>query len=208
MIKIAPSILSADFGNLNADIASIEEFVDWIHVDVMDGHFVPNITIGAPVVKCIKSKKPLDCHLMIQNPEKYVPDFIKAGASFISTHIELGEQSVRNCIKLCRDANIGAGVVVNPETSVEKIFPVLNEVDYVLIMSVHPGFGGQSFIEEVLEKVKTLRAMRPNLEIQIDGGINEKTYKKALEAGVNNFVAGSYIFGASDRIQAIQALRN
>ena len=208
MVKIAPSILSANFGDLNNDIKKIQDHVDWIHVDVMDGHFVPNITIGAPVVKCIESTKPLDCHLMIENPAKYVPDFIKAGADFISTHIELGLESVQECIKLCKDANVGAGVVLNPATPVEEIFPVLDDVDYVLVMSVVPGFGGQGFMEEVLDKVRTIREMKPELEIQIDGGINGETYKKAIDAGVSNMVAGSYIFGAQDPIAAIETLRN
>jgi len=207
-IKISPSILSADFGDLNKEISEIENAVDWIHVDVMDGHFVPNITIGAPVVKCLKSTKPLDCHLMIENPEKYVPDFIKAGASYISTHIECGEDSVRNCIKLCSEAGVKSGVVINPPTAVEAIFPVLSEVDFVLVMSVNPGFGGQSFMPEVLDKVKVIKEKYPNLEVQIDGGINKETAKLAIAAGVDNMVAGSYIFGAEDRVAAIESLKN
>ena len=206
-IKISPSILSANFGKLNEEIQSIEDYVDWIHVDVMDGHFVPNITLGAPVVKNIQSKKPLDCHLMIENPEKYIPDFIKAGANSISTHIELGEENVKKCIELSKSGGCLAGVVVNPPTSIESILPVLELVDYVLIMSVNPGFGGQSFIPEVLDKVHYLRKKNPKLEIQIDGGINEKTAPLAIKAGVNNLVAGSYIFGSEDRVHAVEELR-
>jgi ribulose-phosphate 3-epimerase len=206
-IKISPSILSADFGKLNEDIRSIEDHVDWIHVDIMDGHFVPNITIGAPVVKNIQSKKPLDCHLMIENPDKYIPDFIKAGANSISTHIELGVESVKKCIHLSKSAGCLAGVAINPPTGIESISSLLDMVDYVLIMSVNPGFGGQSFIGETLDKVLYLREKNPNLEIQIDGGINDKTASMAISAGANNLVAGSYIFGAEDRIVAIKSLK-
>ena len=202
-MKISPSILSADFGNLNQEIKTIEKEVDWIHVDVMDGHFVPNITIGAPVVSCIKSIKTLDCHLMIKNPEKYINDFIKAGAGTISTHIELGEQSVEKCLNITKESNLLYGLALNPETSVEKIFKFLDKIYYILVMSVHPGFGGQSFISDVLEKVKIIKKKKANLEIQIDGGINEKTAVEAKKAGVCNLVAGSFIFKAKDRIKAI-----
>lgn len=160
------------------------------------------------MVKCLKSKKPLDCHLMIENPAKYIPDFIAAGADYISTHIELGEDSVNNCINLTQSAGVKAGVVINPATPVEKIFSVLNKVDYVLVMSVVPGFGGQSFMSEVLEKVKIIRSKKPDLEIQIDGGINSDTAKLAIEAGANNLVAGSYIFKSENRIETIKSLKN
>jgi ribulose-phosphate 3-epimerase len=207
MLKISPSILAADFGQLNADIQSVEDYVDWIHVDIMDGHFVPNISFGSPVVKCIKSKKPLDCHLMISDPVKYIPDFIKAGAAYISTHIELGKTSVSDSINLTKLANLKAGVAINPETNIDTIFPFLDQIDYLVVMSVHPGFGGQSFMSEVLEKIKIVRAKKPELEIQIDGGINAETAKQAVAAGANNLVAGSYIFSAKNRVEAIDEIR-
>jgi len=205
-IKIAPSILSADFGKLNEEIASVEAYVDLLHVDVMDGHFVPNITIGAPVVSCIKTKLPLDCHLMIMNPEKYVEDFVKAGASSITVHQEACKD-LHEVLTLIHSFGVKAAVSINPATPVEMIEDVLDDVDMVLVMSVNPGFGGQKFIESVPEKIRALRKMKPDLDIQVDGGINAETAKLAAEAGANILVAGSYIFGAKDRKGAIDSLR-
>ena len=208
-LKIAPSILSADFGRLNEEIASLEEHVDFLHVDVMDGHFVPNLTLGAPVVKCLKSKVPMECHLMITNPEKYIEDFAKAGAWMITVHVEatsMGDRTVE-VLNQIKALGVKASLSLNPETSVEAVEPYLDLVDMVLVMSVHPGFGGQVFIHDVLPKVKRIRELRPMLDIGMDGGITAVTGALCVEAGANVLIAGSYIFEADDRITAIRALR-
>jgi ribulose-phosphate 3-epimerase len=205
-IKIAPSILSADFGKLNEDIASIEDYVDIIHVDVMDGHFVPNITIGAPVVKYIKTKLPLDVHLMIENPGNFVEDFVKAGATNITVHQEACAH-LHRVIQQIKSFGVKASVSINPATPVDTLKDVINEIDMVLVMSVNPGFGGQDFIPQALQKIKELRSMKPNLDIEVDGGINAETAKLCIEAGANILVSGSYIFKAENRVQAIQSLR-
>jgi len=205
-IKIAPSILSADFGDLNKDIKGIEKYVDLIHVDVMDGHFVPNITIGAPVVAKIKSSKPLDVHLMIENPENYVEDFAKAGAAIITVHTEACKNLVK-LLKKIRSLGVKAGVSVKPKTPISKIYKVLDLVDMVLVMTVEPGFGGQKFMEDMMKKVSTLRAKKKSLDIEVDGGINAETAKIAVKAGANVLVAGSYIFGAKNRKKAVESLR-
>ncbi len=204
-IQIAPSILSADFGNLNADIKTVEDFVDLLHVDVMDGHFVPNLTFGAPVIRCIKTSLPLSCHLMIENPEKYLEDFVKAGAATITFHAEV-VKDMSGLIKKIHTLGVRAGVSVNPETDVKVIESVLAEVDEVLVMSVHPGFGGQKFIESALEKIAWLRQVRPDLDIAVDGGIDNLTAPKVVQAGANILVSGSYIFNSSDRVAAIKTL--
>ncbi|MBA4336373.1 ribulose-phosphate 3-epimerase [bacterium] len=205
-IQIAPSILSADFGKLNEDIATVEDYVDYLHIDVMDGHFVPNLTFGAPVVKCIKSKKPLDVHLMIENPMEYIDDFAKAGANILSFHYEAVENP-RVLINMIKERGIKAGMSVKPGTEVEVLEEFLSELDWVLVMSVEPGFGGQSFMPSALDKIKWLREKAPNLDIAVDGGINEETAKLCKEAGANILVAGSYIFKAKDRLKAIESLR-
>lgn len=205
-INIAPSILSADFGKLNEEIASVEPYVDMLHVDVMDGHFVPNITIGPPVVACIRTKLPLDLHLMIENPERYVEDFVKAGASSITVHQEACKH-LHRVIQQIKSLGVKAAVSINPATPLEMIEEVLDDVDMVLVMSVNPGFGGQKFIDHVLAKVRELRKLKPDLDIQIDGGVNAETAKQCIEAGANILVAGSYIFGAKDRKAAIDSLR-
>jgi ribulose-phosphate 3-epimerase len=205
-IKIAPSILSADFSRLGEEIASIEPYSDLIHVDVMDGHFVPNITIGAPVVRCIKSKLPLDCHLMIEHPEQFIEDFAKAGAAGITVHQEVCPHLSR-VIQQIKDLKVLVGVSINPATPVEMLEEVVNDVDLVLIMSVNPGFGGQKFMEIALEKIAAIREMAPRVDIEVDGGINAETAKLCIEAGANILVAGSYIFGAQDRKKAIESLR-
>src|SRR3989338_4430704 len=206
-LKIAPSILSADFGHLNEEIASVDEHVDFIYVDVMDGHFVPNLTLGAPVVKCLESRVPVECHLMITNPENYLEDFMKAGAAMITIHVETTGDKTAEVLKQIRDLGIKPSLSLNPETPVEAIEPYLNLVDMVLVMSVHPGFGGQSFIEEVLFKVERIRSLKPALDICMDGGINAETGKRSVAAGANVLVAGSYIFKADDRLRAIESLR-
>lgn len=204
--KIAPSILSADFGKLNAEIAEVEDHVELIHVDVMDGVFVPNITFGQAVVKKIKSKKPLDVHLMIVNPERHVEDFAKAGASIIVVHAEACLH-LHRVIQQIKSLGVKAGVALNPATPVSAIEPVLDEIDMALVMSVNPGFGGQKFIESSLQKVKRIRELKPELDIQVDGGIDPQTIKRVAEAGANVFVAGSAVFGQADRRKAIEALK-
>jgi ribulose-phosphate 3-epimerase len=206
-LKIAPSILSADFGKLNEEIASVDEHVDFLHVDVMDAHFVPNLTLGAPVVKCLKSRVPMECHLMITNPEKYVEDFAKAGAWMITVHWEATKDKTKEVLEQIRELGVKPSLSLNPDTDVAEIEPYLDLVDMVLVMSVHPGFGGQSFIEEVLTKVTRLRELKPELDICMDGGIKADTGKQAVAAGANALVAGSYIFKAEDRLAAIESLR-
>jgi ribulose-phosphate 3-epimerase len=212
-IKIAPSILSADFGQLASEIKKVEAAgADLIHIDVMDGHFVPNITIGPLIVKACRqaTKLPLDVHLMIENPDRYIPDFAKAGADIITIHVE----TVKNLeadIELIRQNNVKPGVVVNPVTPIESVFHVLDKVSMVLLMSVNPGFEGQKFMAEVLPKIRELkknierRAL--NVDIEIDGGINLETAKEAIKAGANVLVAGSAIFYAKDYKQVICGLK-
>lgn len=211
-IKVAPSILSADFGKLNEEIASVEPLVDLLHVDVMDGHFVPNITIGAPVVASLKTKLPLDLHLMIEHPEKFVADFVKAALNVgpnvsITVHQEACKD-LPAVLKQIKALGVKAAVSINPATSLDVIRDVLDDVDMVLLMTVNPGFGGQKFIESVLPKIRELRVLKPNLDIQVDGGINAEMARVAVAAGANILVAGSYIFGAKDRKAAIDSLRS
>ena len=206
-IQIAPSILSADFGHLNQEIATIETCSDLLHVDVMDGHFVPNITIGPPVVKCLKTKLPLDCHLMIEHPEMFIEEFVKAGAASITVHQEACTH-LHRVIQQIKSFGVKAAVSINPGTPLKMIEEVLDDVDMILIMSVNPGFGGQKFISSALAKIEELRKQKPQLDIEIDGGINAETAKLCVKAGANILVAGSYIFGAKDRKAAIESLRS
>jgi ribulose-phosphate 3-epimerase len=205
-LKISPSILSADFGKLNEEIKQVEGLVELLHVDVMDGHFVPNITIGAPVVKKIKTSIPLDVHLMIEQPEKYLKDFAEAGAHIICVHAEV-VSDLKQIVEQIKALGVKAAVSIKPKTPLSAVDAVLDDVDMVLIMSVEPGFGGQGFMPEVLPKVKELREKKPELDIQVDGGITKENIKQAVEAGANVFVAGSSIFGKPDRAQAIKELR-
>ncbi len=214
---IAPSILSADFGKLNSEMKSVEKHVDLFHVDVMDGHFVPNITFGPPAIASIDTPLPLDCHLMISNPEKYIDAFVAAIKNhkrpfkkcYIVVHREVFSSSakLKKTLKKIRRHGIRAGIAVNPETPITKIFSVLKHVDMVLVMSVHPGFGGQGFIKSFLSKIRVLRKKMPKLNIEIDGGINDKTVLLARAAGANIIVAGSYIFHSKNRIKAIDKLK-
>ncbi len=210
---IAPSILSADFGRLAEEIRSVEAAgADWIHVDVMDGHFVPNITMGPMVVQAAKkaSSLLLDVHLMIENPDKYAPEFAEAGADLISVHAEACPHLNRS-IDLIHSLGCRAGAVLNPSTPLESLEWTLPYLDLVLLMSVNPGFGGQSFIPETLEKIRRLKKMikerGKSILVQIDGGINRHTIAGAAEAGADVLVAGSAIFGTKDYTETIRNLR-
>lgn len=206
-LKIAPSILGIDYGRMNEHLAELAPFSDMFHVDVMDGNFVNNLTIGPPVVEKIKTDVPLDCHLMIKNPHRYIEAFAKAGAASITIHAE-ASLHLSDDVQKIKDAGCKACVALNPDTPVDKISKVLPMLDMVLIMSVVPGWGGQSFMPEVLEKVKWLREHYPNLDIQIDGGINDKTSKQAKEAGANVLVSGSYVLKSDDPAKAAESLRS
>ena len=213
MKYIAPSILSADFSKLGAEIKSVEDAgADWIHVDVMDGHFVPNITIGPLIVEAARrsTSLPLDVHLMIENPERFIADFAKAGADLISVQVEACTHLNRT-IQMIKESGLRAGVVLNPSTPLSAIEWVLKDVDFIMIMSVNPGFGGQNFISSSLDKISTLRGMLQDRGltplIEIDGGVNEKTIKNISDAGADVFVAGSAIFKSPDYQKAISKFR-
>lgn len=208
-IVIAPSILSADLTHLQEEVASIEAEADWLQIDVMDGHFVPNLSFGAPVLSELKTSLPLDIHLMVSNPSERIDEFLALKVHHITFHAEAVPDSSaqQDLIARIRAGGATAGIALKPATSIDALDDVVNDIDLVLIMSVEPGFGGQEFMPSVLEKVRTLRAADPHLMIQMDGGINDVTAKDCREAGANNLVAGSYIFGADDRIAAIRSLR-
>ena len=213
MRLIAPSILSADFSKLGDEIKAVEAAgANWIHADVMDGHFVPNITIGPLVVEAVKrvTDLPIDVHLMIENPDNYISAFAEAGASYISVQVETCIHLNRT-VQLIKDCGAQAGVVLNPATSLSSLEWVMEEVDYVLIMSVNPGFGGQSFIPGSLDKIKALRQRIQDRGlsaiIEVDGGVNEKTIAEVASAGADVFVAGSAIFGSKDYQKTIKSFR-
>ena len=213
MVKIAPSILAANFAKLGEEVIEVEKAgAELIHIDDMDGHFVPNITMGPIVVEALRplTKLPLDVHLMIENPDQYIEMFAKAGADYITVHVEACPHLHRT-IQLIRSFGVKPGVVLNPHTPISSIQHILEDVDMVLFMTVNPGFGGQKFIHSVLPKVKELadivKEKNLSIDIEIDGGINEETIKLCVEAGANIFVAGSAIYNAPNRAGALQAIK-
>lgn len=214
MVLIAPSLLSADFLKLGTELAVVENTADLIHLDIMDGHFVPNISFGPLVVSAVRrgTKLPLDVHLMIDNALCYLDDFVKAGATSITIHAE-NTTHLEGSITAIKSHGIKAGVALNPATSEQVLRYVIDDIDSVLVMSVNPGFGGQQFIASAISKIAALKAMIDNSNnehclIAVDGGISDKTIKPCYEAGARMFVAGSYVFGASDPKAAIQKLRD
>ena len=213
MKLIAPSILSADFARLGEEIQAVEAAgADWIHVDVMDGHFVPNITIGPLIVKAARqsTRLPLDVHLMIENPDRYIPEFVEAGADLVAVQVETCPHLHRT-VQLIRECGARPGVVLNPTTPLTTIEWILEDVEFVMLMSVNPGFGGQQFISSTLEKIRQLRSMiekrRLSTLIEIDGGVNRTTIADIAAAGADVFVAGSAIYGTPDYTAAISEFR-
>lgn len=209
-IIISPSILSADFANLERDIKKVENAgATWLHVDVMDGHFVPNITIGVPVVKSIKkiTNLPLDVHLMIENPDKYIKPFAEAGADILTFHYEACPDNIQNVIEMIKGFGIKAGLSIKPKTKPEEILEYLPLLDMVLIMTVEPGFGGQAFMPECAEKISVIKKhANKDLIIQVDGGINSDTARICTQYGANSLVAGNYIYKSDNIKDAIQSL--
>ncbi|MCD6319305.1 MAG: ribulose-phosphate 3-epimerase [Candidatus Desulfofervidaceae bacterium] len=213
MFKIAPSILSADFARLAEEIRAVEEAgADWIHVDVMDGHFVPNLTIGPPVVASLRkvTDLPLDVHLMIEKPERFLEEFAKAGADILTVHVETCPHLHRT-LQIIKKLGKKAGVSLNPATPLCFLEPVLEEVDLVLIMSVNPGFGGQKFIPSALDRIRQVRKWIEerglNIDLEVDGGINADTIAKVAAAGANVFVTGSAVFGQENYAQVIRTFK-
>jgi len=212
MIKIAPSLLSADFSRLDEELRTVEQ-ADLLHLDVMDGHFVPNITIGPPIVKALRprTRLPFDCHLMIEEPQKYIDRFLDAGADMISIHVET-EPHLQRALQMIRDGGAKAGIAINPATSAEMLSAAIEFCDYVLVMTVNPGFGGQKFIEPVVPKIRhisrLIRERGLSVEIEVDGGIDVKTAPVVVAAGASILVAGSAVFGQPDRPAAMESIRS
>jgi len=210
-VIISPSILSADFANLEHDIKRVENFVPWIHLDIMDGHFVPNISFGVPVVKAIRSKTKLffDTHLMIENPQNYIDKFISAGSDLITFHYETTKEDTANIIKQIKKQNKMAGLSIKPNTKVDEIKEYIDNVDLILVMTVEPGFGGQKFMQDCANKIAQIRKISNNekLIIQVDGGIDDITGKFCVDLGADSLVAGSYIYNnenVEDRINSLK----
>ncbi len=209
MVKISPSILSSDYGKLSSELKRMEDCgADMLHIDVMDGHFVPNITLGAPIVKCIRksSSLPFDVHLMISDPYKYIPDFVKAGSDIITFHVE-SDSDIEKTIDLILASGKKAGLSVKPKTPIETVYPYLDKLSMVLVMTVEPGFGGQSFMEDMMPKVSAVKAEIErkglDIDVQVDGGINKDTISVAAKAGANVFVSGNAIFSSNDAAKTI-----
>ena len=211
-VQMAPSILSADFARLADEAAAVAAVADWLHVDVMDNHFVPNLTIGLPVVESLLKhvSLPLDCHLMITEPDRWAPEYAEAGARNVTVHAEALQSPVRT-LRMIRAAGARAGLAINPATPVEPCEDLLPEVDMLLLMTVEPGFGGQGFLDLVMPKLRRARAMvrrhGASVWLQVDGGVSEETIERCADAGADVFVAGSAVYGAEDPAAAVQALR-
>lgn len=211
---VSPSILAADFANLERDVKMLNSSdADWIHIDIMDGQFVPNISFGLPVMKAIHkhAEKPLDVHLMIETPDDYIEDFKEAGAEILTVHYEVCRHLHRT-LQAIKAAGMKTGVALNPHTPVDLLQDVINDIDVVLIMSVNPGFGGQKFIDSTVEKVRKLKNLIDNKQaptiIEVDGGVNSENAKPLVEAGASALVAGSFVFKSDDPVQTIKELRN
>jgi len=211
-VQMAPSILSADFARLGEEAAAVAAVADWLHVDVMDNHFVPNLTIGLPVVESLLKhvSLPLDCHLMITEPDRWAPEYAEAGARNVTVHAEALQSPVRT-LRMIRAAGARAGLAINPATPVEPCEDLLPEIDMLLLMTVEPGFGGQGFLDLVMPKLRRARAMvrrhGASVWLQVDGGVSEETIERCADAGADVFVAGSAVYGAEDPAAAVQALR-
>ncbi len=207
-IKISPSLLSVDIGNIERDVKKLESAVDYFHVDVMDGHFVPNLSFGVPVVKGLKkiTDVPLDVHLMIDNPSKYIEPFINAGADIVTVHVEV-DDDILWCLKRIKELGVKSGIALNPDTNPEKLIPYLDYIDMVLQMTVFPGFGGQSMVEDAIKNISVIRSMIGDRDLEVDGGITAENVDVLIKEGANVIVSGSGIFKYDDIAQASDKLR-